>query len=63
MWGELPTDIVELIHSIRASVVIQAAWRRFRVQQLCRRFRVLRCVHVFRQFNPNVQVFLLRSRL
>ena len=69
MWYLLPYDIIELIISIRMttlnkmSIKIQSTWRCYKTRVLIGRFRLLKYLQDFRQFNPNIQEFVLRSRL
>ncbi len=65
----LPFDIFKLIFSYRNKLIrwsiekIQATWRCYRIRVLVGRFKLLYYVHVFRRFNPDLIVFLERSRL
>lgn len=76
VWAALPDDLGRLIcrgvardaarrvgmrHA--AARRIQAAYRRYRALVLLGRFRMLRYLHDFRDWNPDLAVFLRRSRL
>lgn len=67
MWDALPHDVTILIlRTCRlegASTLIQRRWRSYRVRVLVGRFRMLRYLRVFRDFNPSLDVFLQRARL
>ena len=70
-WEDLPGDLLELIWAMRrrasldapASAKIQAAWRGYRMRVLLGRFRMLRYLHTFRQWNPSASEFVRRARL
>ena len=69
MWHLLPYDIIELIISIRMatinkmSIKIQSIWRCYRTRVLIGRYRLLKYLRDFNRYNPNIQAFVLRSRL
>ena len=62
-WSDLPDDIQLYILTIRAATSIQARWRGYRVKVLLGRFRLLRYVRVFAEFNATIQIFMSRSHL
>jgi hypothetical protein len=69
MWHRLPTDVVLLILQWRTRLAgrearrVQCAWRGYRVRVLLGRFRMLRYLREFREWNPSVSVFLQRATL
>ena len=71
MWDRLPLDLAVFIlqerqvaiRRERAASRVQRAWRGYRVRVLCGRFRMLRYLWPFREFNPNLPVFLRRAKL
>lgn len=71
MWDGLPMDItlrvIQLrnssIRSERAAQRVQSRWKGYRTRVLLGRFHMLEYLHVFRQFNPSVRIFLHRARL
>ena len=63
MWDALPCDLVWYIYAWRAAPCVQRMWRGYRTRILLGRYRLMRYFHIFRVFNPNVSVFLARSRL
>jgi hypothetical protein len=71
MWSDLPLDITlyilalrnEMLRAERAAARAQSAWRGYRTRVLLGRFRMLRYLRAFREWNPNVAVFLRRARL
>ena len=70
-WDHLPEDVVRIIlyflslHSIphRAAQMMQSVWRRYRTIVLLGRFRMLRYLRDFRDWNPSASAFLARARL
>jgi len=70
-WDDLPDEIINYIMNFRklktsgykASTKIQSHWKCYRTRVLLGRFKMLRYLKDFRQWNPNIQEFLLRSRL
>ena len=70
-WDILPDDIIKLILKFRklntcgnnCARKIQSIWRCYKTRVLIGRFRLLKYLRDFRQFNPNIQEFVLRSRL
>ena len=63
IWGWRAALMRALSLPRRSAARIQAAWRRYRVRVLVGRFRMLRYLHAFREWNPSVGVFLRRARL
>ena len=63
MWETLPCDLIWYILAWYAAPKLQSAWRGYRVRVLLGRFRMLRHIRIFRYLNPDVRVFLRRSRL
>ena len=69
MWSELPDDLARCVlahHAAarrRAAARAQAAWRGYRCRVLVGRFRLLRNLRPFRDFNPRAGDFVRRSRL
>ena len=67
----LPNDIILLILHIRAVdhlrntsvTLLQRAWRGYRTRVLLGRFRMLRYLAAFREWNPDITTFLQRARL
>lgn len=70
-WDELPQEIINIILSYRkiftcdnyCATKIKSAWVCYRTRVLIGRFRMLRYLRDFRELNPTLQEFLLRSRL
>jgi hypothetical protein len=67
MLPELPRDVVSLIFAWVAVQTraqrIQAVFRAHRTRVLLGRFRMLRYLHEFRQWNPSAAQFLARARI
>jgi hypothetical protein len=67
MWASLPDDLIAHILRLRAegdaATAMQKHWRRYRTRVLVGRFKMLRCLRVFREFNRDLRAFLERSRL
>ena len=71
MWDALPAELRaevfmwrrRLMLPQRSAVRIQAQWRQYRTRVLLGRFRMLRYLHEFRQWNPSAQTFIARARL
>ena len=71
MWDCLPPDVAIsilrerhlAIRRERAAQTVQRAWRGYRARVLCGRFRALRHLRPFRQFNPSLPAFLRRAKL
>lgn len=71
MWDALPQDLTRHILALRRELMrpagaarrIQSCWRRYRTLMLLGRFRMLRYLLAFREWNPSATVFLARARL
>ena len=71
MWDVLPPDLTQLILQLRRQLMvppaaarrIQTCWRRYRTVVLLGRFRMLRYLLQFREWNPSASAFLARARL
>ncbi len=69
MWHTMPSDLILHILRMRAQMLadvasrIQRAWRGYRTRMLIGRFRRLRYLHDFREWNPTAYHFLCRARL
>ena len=71
VWDDLPEDVVREIWRWRrtatvrprAAACVQATWRGYRTRVLVGRFRMLRYLEPFRQYNPSPAAFLARARL
>ena len=71
MWDCLPEELTLAILARRAVAIrreraaqrAQRAWRGYRVRVLCGRFRMLRYLRPFREFNPNLIDFIRRAKL
>ena len=70
-FDNLPYDIIKLIFYFRkhltasnkASKYIQSHWIGYRIRILLARFKMLKYLKEFREFNPSIKQFLLRSKL
>jgi adenylosuccinate synthase len=70
-WDSLPQDIIYIIMKIRKKITcgdsavnkIISVWKCYKTRVLIGRFKMLRYLKDFRQFNPCLKEFLLRSRL
>ena len=70
-WDELPEEIIKYILffrnyktlSVNCALKIQSIWKCYKTKILIQRYKLLRYLKDFRIWNPNIQVFLLRSRL
>ena len=68
---DLPDDIKNLIMYFRkiktaskkATTYIQAHWFGYKTRVLIGRFRMLKYLKEFREFNPSLKIFLLRCKL
>jgi hypothetical protein len=60
----LPFEIWWIILRInvcnRAATILQSAWRGFRLRRVLNRFKCLRFLQAFREWNPNAQIYLTR---
>jgi hypothetical protein len=69
MWRQLPAELTLLVLRFRARLLagharrIQTAWRGYRARVLLGRFRMLRYLRDFREWNPSAPNFLRRARL
>jgi hypothetical protein len=70
-FHDLPDDIISLIMFFRkiktaakkATEYIQAHWFGYRTRVLLGRFKMLKYLKEFREFNPSLKIFLIKSRL
>ncbi len=70
-WDYLPNDLIEIILQYRklltcnnpAATKIQSVWRCYRTRVLIGRFHMLRYFREFRLWNPDIFLFLKRSKL
>ena len=70
-WDNLPDDIIRMILNFRREITcgntaaryIQNKWKKYKTLVLIGRFRMLRYLKDFRQWNPTLHEFLSRSRL
>lgn len=68
-WQRLPCDlgrdILRRIYAARhtAAQCVQCAWRAYKTRVLLGRFRLLRYLREFREWNPDVHTFVARARL
>ena len=70
-FDNLPDDIIKLIFycrkeltvSKKATSYIHSHWIGYRTRVLLGRFRMLKYLKEFREFNPSIKQFLLRSKL
>lgn len=70
-WDSLPQEIINIILSYRkiftcanyCATKIKSTWLCYRTRVLIGRFRMLRYLREFRELNPTLREFLLRSRL
>ena len=70
-WDDLPRELVDVIWHWRtvcmlphvAARHIQSQWRCYRTRVLLGRFKMLRYLYEFRQWNPSATTFLARARL
>ena len=68
---DLPDDVIQLVVAHvrarlrrgRAALRIQTNFRMYRIKTLMVRFRMLRHLLQFRQFNPSATVFISRAKL
>ena len=70
-WDKLPNELIKKILNYRkiftcgnicANKII-SIWKCYKIRVLIGRFKMLRYLKDFRLFNPNIKVFLLRSKL
>ncbi len=70
-WDSLPCEIINIILDYRkiltcgnyCATKIKSTWLCYRTRVLIGRFRMLKYLREFRELNPNLRDFLLRSRL
>ena len=70
-WDSLPFDLRHIIFKYRkvytcgnyCATKIKNAWLSYRTRVLIGRFKMLRYLREFRELNPTLRDFLLRSRL
>ncbi len=70
-WDSLPNDIILIILKIRKNItcgnkaarVIQYKWFNYRKRVLIGRYNMLKYLKDFREWNPTLNEFLLRSKL
>jgi hypothetical protein len=69
LWKNLPDDIGYIILYIiinnrkKNAIKIQSIWRCYRVRVLIGRFKLLRYIKEFREYNYNIYYFISRSRI
>lgn len=71
IFYDLPDDIISLIMFFRkikttakkATSYIQAHWFCYRTRVFLGRFKMLKYLKEFREFNPSLKFFLIKSRL
>ncbi len=70
-WDKLPLEIIHKILKIRkfltcsnqCASIIQKNWKRYRIMVLIGRFQLLKYLKDFRDWNPSIQEFLIRSKI
>lgn len=66
-WNKLPNELIKKILNCRKILTcvnkIISIWKCYKIRVLIGRFKMLRYLKDFRLFNPNIKIFLLRSRL
>jgi hypothetical protein len=66
IWKSLPDDIGYIIlyiiinNRIKNTIKIQSIWRCYRVRVLIGRFKLLRYIKEFREYNYNIHYFISR---
>ena len=69
IWKSLPDDIGYIIlyiiinNRIKNTIKIQSIWRCYRVRVLIGRFKLLRYIKEFREYNYSIDYFISRSKL
>lgn len=69
LWKNLPDDIGYIIldiiknNQIKNTIKIQSIWRCYRIKVLIGRFKMLRYIKEFREYNYNIYYFISKSRL
>lgn len=71
-WKSLPIEIKEIIMHYRylytcgyhiMAVKIQSLWRCYKTKIIISRFKSLRYLKDFREWNPNIYIFITRSKI
>ena len=70
-WDNLPDDILKMIFSYRREITcgdkaakyIQRGWNKYRTKILIGRYKMLWYLKEFREWNPTLNEFLIRSKL
>ena len=70
-WDLLPDDIINIILYYRKRITcgdnvatkIQSVWKSYKIRVLINRYKTLRYLPIFKKFNPNIYIFISRSRL
>ena len=70
-WDGLPKEITQLIMFYRKQIIsrnmkiikIQSLWRCYKIKILVKRFKMLRYLKDFKIWNPNINEFIIRSKL
>lgn len=70
-WDSLPTELINIILTYRkiftcghyCATRIKSSWICYRTRVLINRFMMLQYFREFRELNPTLRQFLLRSRL
>ena len=69
MWSYLPNDIIDIIIDIKIKKInkmctkIQSIWRCYKTRVLVGRYKLLRYIKEFREYNTSIYSFLIKSRL
>ena len=71
-WDNLPKEIILIIMlyrqqmtcgHIKKIIKIQSWWRYYKIKILIQIFKMLRYIKEFRKWNPNINEFIIRSKL
>ncbi len=62
-WADLCDDVIYMILGWRFAPIIQASWKMYRIRMSINRYKMLRHIRPFRDWNPTLREFLRRSRL
>ena len=71
-WDNLPKEIILIIMlyrqqmtcgHIKKLIKIQSLWRYYKIKILVKRFKMLRYLKEFKIWNPNINEFIIRSKL
>lgn len=69
-WDFLPAEIIQLIWKFRRHLVeariatyIQTRWKKYKTKILIGRFKLLKNIKQFKEWNPDINTFILRSKL